>query len=69
MTKGGIPMSTNLAQILRISQELSYQFYDINYHLSRAWHMLESSRGNVASLQLLYDEWVECEKPHKQEQD
>ncbi|OJW49636.1 MAG: hypothetical protein BGO67_03780 [Alphaproteobacteria bacterium 41-28] len=61
--------NSNLARILRISQELNYQFYDINYHLSRSWHVLESARGNIASLQLLYDEWLECEKPHKQEQD
>ncbi len=64
-----IMAKSNLARILRISQELNHQFYDINHYLSKSWHVLESARGNVASLQLLYDEWLECEKLHKQEQD
>lgn len=57
-------VDSNLTRILRISQELTYQFYEINGHLSEAWHRLESARGNVASLQLLYNEWLECAKPH-----
>ena len=60
---------SNLARILRISQELNHQFYDINHHLSRSWLVLESARGNMESIQLLYDEWLECVKPHKQGQD
>lgn len=59
--------NSKLARILRISQELTYQFYDINYHLSRAWCMLESARGNTSSLQLLYDEWLVDEKIYEKE--
>jgi hypothetical protein len=59
--------NTKLARILRISQDLTYQFYDINYHISRAWHSLESARGNLSCLQLLYDEWLAEEKLSEKE--
>jgi hypothetical protein len=55
--------NAKLAQILRISQHLTYQFYDINCDLSKAWHTFESARGNLSSLLMLYDEWLTEEKP------
>ena len=60
--------NSKLARIQCISQDLTYHFYDINYHISRAWHRLESARGNLSSLQLLYDEWLADEKLSEKEQ-
>ena len=59
--------NSKLARIQRISQDLTYHFYDINYHISSAWHRLESARGDLSSLQLLYDEWLADEKLSEKE--
>ena len=50
--------SLKLAQILRISQHLTYQFNDVNHRISKAWLELELARGNLKSLLMIYDEWL-----------
>ncbi|OJW48853.1 MAG: hypothetical protein BGO67_07430 [Alphaproteobacteria bacterium 41-28] len=47
-----------LARILRLSQHLSYQYKNASDLLSKSWLELESARGNLSSLELLYDEWL-----------
>lgn len=61
--------NSKLAQLLRISQQLTYQFYDINYELSKAWHALELARGNLSTLATVYNEWLVEEGFSKKEQE
>ncbi|EKD85866.1 MAG: hypothetical protein ACD_37C00591G0001 [uncultured bacterium] len=58
---------SKVARILRLSQDLTYQFYDIHCDISKAWHTLESIRGNLSSLNLLYEEWLAEQKPFERE--
>jgi hypothetical protein len=48
-----------LARILRLSQEISYQYKNSNHLLSKSWLELESAQGNLRCLEMLYDEWLE----------
>ena len=62
---------STLTRILRVSQQISYQFYDINCDLSKTWHTLELAQGNLKSLMVLYDEWLQekgLEQKHSSEQ-
>lgn len=54
---------SNLAQILRISQELTYQFNDVNQFISKAWLELELAQENLRNLSSAYDEWLKEEDP------
>ena len=58
---------SKLARIQHISRELTYQFYDIHCDISKAWKTLESVRGNLSSLNLLYEEWLAEGKPFEKE--
>ena len=48
-----------LAQILRHTQELTSQFYEVSGRLSKAWLELELARGTLKHIRILYDEWLE----------
>jgi hypothetical protein len=46
-----------LAQILRHTQELTSQFYEVNYRLSKTWLELELARETLKNIRMQYDEW------------
>ncbi|MBY0273504.1 MAG: hypothetical protein K2X02_08920 [Alphaproteobacteria bacterium] len=48
-----------LARILRLSQAISYQYKNSSDLLSKSWLELDSARGNLRCLEMLYDEWLE----------
>ncbi len=48
----------SLAQVLRLVQELTYQFYETNHRLSNAWLELERARATLGNLMMIYDEWL-----------
>ena len=48
----------SLAQVLRLVQQLTYQFNDVNHRISKAWIELELARENLRNLITTYDEWV-----------
>lgn len=49
-------VNDKLAQILRVSQELTYQFNAVNQLISKAWLELELARESLRSLISLQDE-------------
>jgi hypothetical protein len=55
-----------LARILRLSQQISYQYKNSSELISKSWLELESAQGNLRCLEMLYSEWVE-EKGLEQE--
>ncbi|MBP9692255.1 MAG: hypothetical protein KBD90_02875 [Alphaproteobacteria bacterium] len=48
----------SLAHILRLVQELTYEFHETNLRLSNAWLELERARATLRSLMMIYDEWL-----------
>lgn len=48
----------SLAQVLRLVQELTYQFHETNHRLSNTWLELERARATLRSLMMIYDEWL-----------
>ena len=48
----------SLAQVLRLIQQLTYQFNDVNHHISKAWLELELARETLRNLMTTYDEWL-----------
>ena len=57
----------SLAHILRLVQELTYQFHETSHRLSNTWLELERARATLRSLMMVYDEWLK-EKGLDQEQ-
>jgi hypothetical protein len=55
-----------LARILRLSQQVSYQYKNASHLISKSWLELESAQGNLSCLAMLYDEWLK-EKGLEQE--
>jgi hypothetical protein len=47
-----------LAQILRHTQELTSQFYEVSARLSKTWLELELARETLKNIRMLYDEWL-----------
>jgi len=47
-----------LARILRLSQQVSYQYKNASHLISKSWLELESAQGNLSCLAMLYDEWL-----------
>ena len=58
----------SLAHILRLVQELTYQFHETSHRLSNTWLELERARATLRSLMMVYDEWLK-EKGLDQGQD
>jgi hypothetical protein len=48
----------SLAQVLRLVQELTYQFHETSHRLSNTWLELERARATLRSLMMIYDEWL-----------
>jgi hypothetical protein len=55
-----------LTRILRLSQQVSYQYQNASVLLSKSWLELESAQTNLSCIEMLYKEWLE-EKALKQE--
>jgi hypothetical protein len=55
-----------VTRILRLSQQVSYQYQNASVLLSKSWLELESAQANLSCIELLYKEWLE-EKALKQE--
>ena len=52
----------NLAQILRLVQQLTYEFHEVDCRLSNTWRELERARETLKNLMMFYGEWLEEKK-------
>ena len=48
----------SLAQILRLVQDLTYQFHETSHRLSNTWLELQQARETLRTLMMMYDEWL-----------
>lgn len=53
-----IMADSSLAQIMRLSQQLTFQFNEVNHRVSKAWLELELARETLRNLLITYDEWL-----------
>ncbi|EKE10208.1 MAG: hypothetical protein ACD_16C00067G0004 [uncultured bacterium] len=57
---------SKIAHILRLSQQLTFQFNEVNHRISKAWLELELARETLRNILMLHDEWLK-EKELNQE--
>ena len=48
----------SLAHILRLIQELTYQFHETSHRLSNTWLELQRAQETLRNLMIIYDEWL-----------
>ena len=48
----------SLAQILRLVQDLTYQFHETCHRLSNTWLELQRAQETLRNLMMIYDEWL-----------
>lgn len=48
----------SLAQVLRLVQELTYQFHETSHRLSNTWLELQRAQETLRNLMMIYDEWL-----------
>ena len=48
----------SLVQILRLVQDLTYQFHETSHRLSNTWLELQRAQETLRTLMMIYDEWL-----------